>query len=174
MDAIQTFDAGNGKNVDIDTTKVDVDELKTRLTDGEVKFGARSGVVRLINLAFENEIEVPMEEDSSKTGNVVGKGYREKYGKSQHCGDDIAHLLRDELDKMKSGEERSAKLDEIATANDIDLGRWSHLNLGMQRMNLGNVLRGKVNNGTDVRIGKTTIAGQNKADADAEQSAGKL
>jgi hypothetical protein len=32
----------------------------------------------------------------------------------------------------------------VATENGIDGSRWDHLNFGMQRMNLGNVLRGMV------------------------------
>jgi hypothetical protein len=47
----------------------------------------------------------------------------------------------------------------IAKANGLDLGRWSHLNPGMQRMNLGNVLRGMQRKGTTVVIGKLKFEG---------------
>lgn len=51
---------------------------------------------------------------------------------SVHCGDDVASamlgLTHDELAPL-------------AKENGIDFTRWSHLNPGMQRMNLGNVLR---------------------------------
>jgi len=45
----------------------------------------------------------------------------------------------------------------IAEANGLDLNKWAHLNLGMQRMNLGNALRGMYNKGKPVVVGDVTV-----------------
>ena len=45
----------------------------------------------------------------------------------------------------------------VAKANGVDFGRWSHLNNGQQRMNLGNVLRGKLRRGETVTVGEETF-----------------
>jgi hypothetical protein len=47
---------------------------------------------------------------------------------------------------------------EVGLANDIDVAeRWGHLNVGMQRMNLGNCLRGRANKGLGVVIGDFVV-----------------
>jgi len=99
-----------------------------------------------------------------KPGETLAK-YREKYGKEGHTGDDIAIALA-ENSKGEDGKADHGKLLEIASQNKIDLvERWGHLNVGMQRMNLGNVLRGMHKKGQDVHIGNTTVDG---AETDSE------
>lgn len=70
--------------------------------------------------------------------------YKMKYGASADCGDEIAALLK-EVDLFK-----------VADENNINISRWAGKNNGMLRMNLGNVLRGRVRRGEHVVInGKT-------------------
>lgn len=46
---------------------------------------------------------------------------------------------------------------EIAHENSIEF-RWGHLNRGMQRMNLGNVLRGRLRRGERTTVGGVELA----------------
>ncbi len=78
----------------------------------------------------ENETETEAKAPRGKS--VVDPRYKKVYGKSQRCGDTISQRMADS----------EHTLAQIADDNGIDLTRWSHLNGGMQRMNLGNVLRG--------------------------------
>lgn len=94
---------------------------------------------------------------------VVPDSYKERYGADQNCGDEIALILK--------GEDINA----VGTANGIDVEKkWGlgrvvdglpkPLNPGMQRMNLGNVLRGRVQRGEYVVIGEHEFNPENKAD----------
>lgn len=48
-------------------------------------------------------------------------------------------------------------LQEVADENGVAF-KWAHLNVGMQRMNLGNVLRGKLRRGEAVKVSGISIA----------------
>jgi len=160
----------------IDLNNVDVDELKVTLSEHEVKFDKRMGAKKLVAIANEHDIEIPMldveddEDDEEVRRNVVPAKYRERYGKDQHTHDDpervgldIAQIMKDLTDetvkddkgKTRTGCSESA-LREIAEANGVDFGRWDDLNIGMKRMNLGNVLRGKYRRGEQVVLGDQT------------------
>lgn len=133
--------------------KVNVEELKVRLKEAEVAFGNRSGVERLVELATEAGIEIPMLEEPRKNGNVVPEQYRKEYGKEQNCGDELARVFR-EFTTDSEGKCSLDKLDIVASQNGLDIARWSHLNIGMQRMSLGNVLRGRLKRGERVEVGQ--------------------
>jgi hypothetical protein len=89
------------------------------------------------------------------------KKYAAKYGKLGHNGDEIATAFADAV--KENGKVSREKLVAIAEANGIDLDKWKHLNLGMQRMNLGNALRGAYNKGKPVVVGGVTVAPVNNA-----------
>lgn len=82
---------------------------------------------------------------------VVPDSYKVRYGAEQNCGDDVAERLK------------GYSPFDIAADNGIDadekwgVGRLVHgkkpLNNGMIRMNLGNVLRGRIQRGEYVVIG---------------------
>lgn len=101
---------------------------------------------------------------------IVAKKYRERYGKDRHCGDDIAALLKDQC-VGEDGKVDLKKVEAVAKANKLtekfaeytDKG----LNNGMIRMNIGNLLRGLHNKGTNVKIGKNTVQGAEKEEAEA-------
>lgn len=150
---VQTYNGPNGQ-IEVDVDKVDIDELRTRLKDAEVSFHGRTGIVKLVGLAIENDISVETEEPA-KTGNVIDKGYREKYGRDQNCGDQVVAAFKAAVGEG-SEDQRDTELRKVADQNGIDYDRWSHLNIGMRRMNLGNVLRGMINRGEAVTIGGQT------------------
>ena len=72
---------------------------------------------------------------------VVMDSFKTRYGAEQNCGDEIAHILLE------------YSVEEIAADNGIDLKRWKGRNPGMIRMNVGNVLRGRIRRGEYVKIG---------------------
>lgn len=86
------------------------------------------------------------------------KKYQERYGKVGHCGDEIAEVFAATV-KGEDGKVDPEKLAKIAEQNKIDLAAWAHLNIGMQRMNLGNRLRAMHKKGQKVKIGKAVIEG---------------
>jgi hypothetical protein len=103
----------------------------------------------------------------------VKSHYKTKYAKESPtktgCGDDFDQAFRTYCGDAE-GEDLLGKLKTVANANGIDaMAKWGHLkdrtgntNIGMIRMNLANVLRGRVRKGDKVTIGKT------KWDADPE------
>ena len=121
------------------------DEIRTALLDMGIKVAKKATRVTVVRLAEKAGIW------SVHAGSVVPDSYKIAYGKDQNCGDDIAELLQ--------GEDVAS----VASANGIDAedkwgeGRRAHgkapLNPGMVRMNLGNVLRGRVKRGEYVVVG---------------------
>ena len=87
---------------------------------------------------------------SQVKASVVPDSYKARYGADQNCGDDVAERLKGNDPFL------------VATDNGIDanakwgVGRLSlgkkPLNNGMIRMNLGNVLRGRIKRGEYVII----------------------
>jgi len=77
-------------------------------------------------------------------GSVVPLAAKARYkAHGGTCGDAMAEAFRG-CDQTEWA--------AVASANGIDFSRWSHLNNGQQRMNLGNVLRGKLRRGEQVDI----------------------
>ncbi len=145
--------------------RVDVAELKVRLKEKEIAFGPKDKEDALVALANQHEIAIPMLKVGS---NIVPNEYRERYGAEQTCADDVANALKaatSTTTKTAKGKDKTVvdytKLLEVGTQNGVDVeARWGGLNIGMRRMNLGNVLRGKINNGEKVKIGKQTFKGE--------------
>lgn len=100
-------------------------------------------------------------------GNVVNKAKKQEYGAAQTCGDDVAEVLaRTVRTPTEDGGDYLdiEKVREVAKANGISIDRWMHLNIGMIRMNLGNVLRGKVKRGEPVVVGSESWNTEAKAE----------
>lgn len=80
----------------------------------------------------------------SATASIVPLAAKARYAAhGGTCGDELAEAFA-AVDP--------ALWAQVATQNGVDFGRWSHLNPGQQRMNLGNVLRGKLRRGEQVRV----------------------
>lgn len=150
---------------------IDVKELKKRLKDKGVKVPGRAGAEKLVALAEANSVSVPK---ASKGAGMIADEYRKKYGKEQTVGDDVAQALRKATTVTKEGVKRPVvdpkALKKVAQDNDLtsQFNAWSGLNIGQQRMNLGNVLRGRHNRGERVVIGSKVFKGE------AQGTGGKL
>tara|TARA_R100001594_G_scaffold33685_4_gene62442 strand:+ start:953 stop:1504 length:552 start_codon:yes stop_codon:yes gene_type:complete len=89
--------------------------------------------------------EAEGDEDAAVPSSVVPSRYKERYGTKANCGDELANCL-DGIDSS------SDAWSQLAADNGIDWSRWSHLNNGMRRMNLGNVLRNMAKKGTRLNL----------------------
>lgn len=85
---------------------------------------------------------------------IVPPKYKAKYGKKEHCGDELGYAVS-EIVRDGKGQIVMEALAALATENGLSLDRWAHLNPGQQSMNLRNVLRGRVKRGEAV-----VVAGQ--------------
>lgn len=92
-------------------------------------------------------------EATATKGNVIPQEFRERYGKLGNNGDSMAKKLAKYTEKAGEDKELVRELlMDLAKANEIDgQAKWGHLNNGMVRMNLGNVLRAKASNGKEIK-----------------------
>jgi len=83
---------------------------------------------------------------------VVPKRWQEVYAKSELKGTNDDRIARALAEATKTaGKADPAKIKAIGEMNGIDVeARWGKRNVGMQRMNLGNVLRGRVKRGEQI------------------------
>jgi hypothetical protein len=101
-------------------------------------------------------IEDALEEAAARRGSVIPDHYRHQYGADQNCGDGLAAALlaaagggcKDDLDMAAL----EAVAGENAVGDRFDGWMTKGLNNGMVRMNLANVLRGKVRRGEPVLV----------------------
>lgn len=71
------------------------------------------------------------------------KKYRQNGG---HCGDDVGA----ELTAFFQSDSHAYEI--LCRDNNIDPNRWAHLSRSQQRMNVGNVLRGRWRNGKTIKV----------------------
>lgn len=94
------------------------------------------------------------EEAALRKGSVIPNEYRYQYGADQNCGDEMASALTDAC--TVDGKVSVPKVEQIASDNGVadrfDAWLARDLNPGMLRMNLGNVLRGKLRRGEAVVV----------------------
>lgn len=89
-------------------------------------------------------------------GSIIPKKYVDRYKKTgMSCGDILAEEIRLFIMVIDHGRPHidSTKLRQLADDNGVWQDRYASLNLGMQRMNIGNRIRAKYNNGERVHIG---------------------
>lgn len=93
------------------------------------------------------------EEDASKS--IVKRKYKKMYRPNRNtCGDELSSLITSHVRTLK-GEDGKLRVDpkklvRFAKANDVWVPGYADLNVGQQRMNIGNRLRAKVEAGHDV------------------------
>jgi ribosomal protein L12E/L44/L45/RPP1/RPP2 len=105
----------------------------------------------------EDEEEAEEEAEEGQSEEVVRRKYRMKYAETDnHCNDALAVAFHDAT-QVSTGVLPIVAIKQIAAANGVDLKRWEKHNPGMIRMNLGNVLRGKLRRGETVHVGKQTF-----------------
>lgn len=114
------------------------EEIRAALLAVGVKLPAEVERDMLIHYAEQAKIWVQVKRsvvpDSYKTR------YRQETGED-NCGDDVAEVLK------------GHDVYEVMGQNGIPLDRWAGRNPGMVRMNLGNVLRGRIKRGEYVVVG---------------------
>lgn len=108
------------------------------------------------------------EDGEEGTKSVISAKYKTKYKPNKDtCGDQLIQPVFDFL--HPDGEDVDVKrLVKLGKDNGTDvMERWGHLktkhgafNVGMARMNLVNVFRGKLRRGEDVVIGEKTLKGK--------------
>ena len=86
---------------------------------------------------------------------IVPENYKARYkAHGGNCGDDMAEVLNDAV-KDEKGKVVVSALEDVMAANGIEKSKWAERNIGQRRMNLGNVLRSRIKNGTAVTVGET-------------------
>lgn len=107
------------------------------------------------NTAPEN---TAAEAEVKKSNSIVPLKFKARYKEHDgNCGDGMAEAFAEAV-KDGKGKTDPELLAKVAAANGIDLqARWGKLNLGQQRMNLGNVLRTRARKGEKVVVGETTF-----------------
>jgi hypothetical protein len=97
-------------------------------------------------------VDTPVETEAPANRSVVPTAWVKAYAKNAlkgTCGDDLAYKL-DALTKT-DGKADHTKIVALGRLNGIEVDlRWAGRNIGMQRMNLGNVLRGRAKRGETV------------------------
>lgn len=101
--------------------------------------------------------------EGEEGGSIVPTKYRIRYGVTQRCGDDVAEVLSAFVTLPRAGSKDidggldRAKLRGVAEVNGLGdkLAAYEdrELNGGLLRMNISNILRGKVRRGERVEIG---------------------
>ncbi len=131
-------------------------DTTTEATDGatDAATDEAAPIVAATDEAAPEATDEATDEAVAKKGTIVPNHYKARYKQyGNSCGDEMADAFA-ALVKTKQGTDL-AKLREIGHQNGIDVeSRWGHLNVGQQRMNLGNVLRNRLKNAEKVVIGK--------------------
>lgn len=98
---------------------------------------------------------LPLEKPAPRVGNVINKDWKTKAKTAGGGnGDALDTAMRNAWLGADSPE---AAFLALCDENGVDSGRWMHLNHGMRRMNLGNVLRGMLGRGEKVTIRNKAI-----------------
>ena len=98
---------------------------------------------------------LPLEKPAPKVGNVVNRDWKAKAKTSGGGnGDALDTAMRNAWLGADSPDEAFFSL---CDENGVDSGRWMHLNHGMRRMNVGNVLRGRLKRGEKVTVRNKAI-----------------
>ena len=128
------------------------DPAKPESTEEVVALFGISGKARI------QEVDAIREESAEALAKLragrtkVGAAWKKRYGKKAGCGDEVFYAM------LAALEDEGETLEAIAKANGEDLQvRWGHLNYGMQRMNLSNVLRARLREKLPTEIGATLL-----------------
>jgi hypothetical protein len=103
---------------------------------------------------IDADTEAAIEEAKRDTRrSIVPQVFKVRYAKHQGtCGDDMALELKAET-TLPSGKLDLPRLKEIADQNGLNTDKYTKLNPGQWRMNIGNRLRGMLDRGEDVVVG---------------------
>lgn len=102
----------------------------------------------------------PEQMGQAVANSIIKSKYKDKYkANGGSCGDQIADELREYLIKIVNGKAvvDLVKLEEVAKANEVWRESYRSLNVGQQRMNIGNRLRARYKEGLEINIGGVII-----------------
>lgn len=108
------------------------------------------------NTTEDAEAAVEAYLDSLSTGSKIKPKYKAKYaanGDPRSCGDDFAKAFAAMVTKTNLSGQQVCDVEllrKIADKNDAWQDKYSSLNIGMQRMNVGNRLRAKIKRGEKI------------------------
>jgi len=92
---------------------------------------------------------------------IVPMKFKARYSsKGGTCGDDMALELKAATTTLNADKRETLDVEAlwtIAKVNEIDVAKYLNLNNGQKRMNVGNKLRGLLNQGKDVVVGGRTF-----------------
>jgi len=122
----------------------------------QAQIEAEAAALLAAEQAEDAETEAEEEQIVDRRRSIVPPVYKARYGKKEHCGDDLGYAVS-ELVRDGKGAIVFEALRALADENGLSLDRWSHLNPGQQSMNLRNVLRGRAKRGETVVVGGQTF-----------------
>jgi len=139
--------------------------VKAAATPKEPKAAKTPKAGKVVKAAHKPSTVEATETNPQKS--LVPVRFKAKYaGTGDSCGDRMALALK-KATTTKNADGRDAcdvaALRRIAEANGIDFDAYAKLNVGQQRMNVGNRLRGMVKNEQTVVIGSQKFADWEKA-----------
>ena len=124
-------------------------QLTAKLTELDSEFDPKATKAQLV------EVLADAEGEAEGPKSIVPEGFKAQYkAHGGSCGDEMAGVFADTV-KGEKGKIDVSKLEEVMAQNGIETDRWSNLNVGQRRMNLGNVLRAKAKRSEYVAIGST-------------------
>jgi serine/threonine protein kinase len=134
---------------DEETTK---DTKHTKETEPRINLDGQGNVDGASCSVTDEELAAKERKEREKpaVGNVVPKEWQEKVAENGgNNGDGLAWAL----EKYLNGKDLVPALEKLGKLNGIDVkAQWGELNPGMQRMDLGNVLRGMIRRGERVEV----------------------
>lgn len=110
------------------------------------------------SVEFETDEDEEESSGSSKCG-VMAKNYHDEYSSNPHgpgCGDSVDIEMRNAIMVLFEGDKTPrvdrAELRKIGEDCGLWKPSWEGLNVGMQRMNLANRIRGLLRNNPEVKV----------------------
>lgn len=103
-------------------------------------------------------------DEEAVSGSIVKGKYKAKYAENEGIlkgsnGDDMAEALKTFTDS--DGDMNLDALRRVARDNKVEFGKYEHMkNNGQKRMIIGNILRGMIRRGVDVKVGTRTFKGE--------------
>lgn len=116
----------------------------------------------------EDEGEGDEDEEVEAGGSIVKGKYKAQYAENEGIlkgsnGDDMAAALKTFTDN--DGDMNIDALRRVARDNKIEFAKYENMkNNGQKRMIVGNILRGMIRKGKDVKVGTQSFRGEAKKD----------
>lgn len=139
-------------NPELDLDDADAVKRVIRAETGARRVEAAT-VAEFRELAEQAQAEIEQDDDAPASRSIVPMTYKSRYKAfGGNCGDRIAAELKAYLVDPDSDGINIVKLRRFADANGLWNPRYEDLNVGQQRMNVGNRLRAAVKRDPDLEV----------------------